>query len=61
MLKVNGEAVAVQPGTYARIRRQWTAGDQVQLALDMRARVLDAPDGKGQVADPAGADRAGPR
>ena len=50
VLKVNGEAVAVRPGTYARIRRQWTASDQVQLALDMRRRLLDAPNGKGQVA-----------
>jgi DUF1680 family protein len=49
-LKVNGEAVAVQPGTYAKIRRQWAQNDQVQLNLDMRARAVDAPDGSGQVA-----------
>jgi hypothetical protein len=49
-LKVNGQPVAVRPGTYAKIRRQWTAGDQVQLALDMRARAIDAPSGNGQVA-----------
>ena len=50
VLKLNDQPLAVRPGTYAKIRRQWAAGDQVQLALDMRARVLDAPDGKGQVA-----------
>ena len=49
-LKVNGQPQAVRPGTYARIRRTWAAGDRVELTLDMRTRVLAAPDGNGQVA-----------
>ena len=49
-LKINGDPQPVQPGTYARLRREWKDGDCVELALDMRARILDAPDGNGQVA-----------
>jgi DUF1680 family protein len=49
-LNVNGQPQPVQPGTYARIRREWTENDRVELILDMRTRVLDAPDGNQQVA-----------
>ena len=49
-LKINGEPQPVQPGRYATIRRLWADGDRVELVLDMRTRVLDAPDGNGQVA-----------
>ena len=49
-LKVNDQEQPVQPGTYAKIRREWSGGDRVELALDMRASILDAPDGNGQVA-----------
>ena len=49
-LKVNGQQQPVQPGTYAKIQRNWAEGDRVELTLDMRTRVLDAPDGSKQVA-----------
>lgn len=49
-LKVNGTPQAVQPGTYSRISRLWNAGDRVELCLDMRMRIVDAPDKNGQVA-----------
>jgi DUF1680 family protein len=49
-LKVNGQPLPVQPGTYAKIHRTWAAGDQVELNLDMRTRVLDSPGSNRQVA-----------
>lgn len=38
--EVNGQPVAVsaKPGTWARIRRRWQAGDQVKVRLPMRLR-----------------------
>ncbi|MEN8201177.1 MAG: beta-L-arabinofuranosidase domain-containing protein [Bacteroidota bacterium] len=42
-LRVNGEKVGVTPGTYAKIDRAWSNGDQITLDLDMRGRVLQAP------------------
>jgi DUF1680 family protein len=49
---VNGVAMneAVEPGAYARIRRSWKSGDRVELTFDMRGRIVEAPDGNGQVA-----------
>ena len=44
-LSVNGEAVAVTPGTYAEITRAWQPGDRVTLTLDMRTRILH-PEGE---------------
>jgi uncharacterized protein len=35
---VNGEEIAVKPGTYATIDRQWRAGDAVTIDLDMSPR-----------------------
>jgi hypothetical protein len=49
-LKVNGETVATTPGSYAKIQRTWKNGDRVQLVLDLRGRILKAPDGNGQLA-----------
>jgi len=49
-LKVNGEAIEAMPGTYAEINRTWKNGDKVQLVLDLRGRILEAPDGNGQLA-----------
>ena len=38
---MNGEPVPVSaPGTYTRIEREWTAGDEVVLTLPMPVRVL---------------------
>ena len=49
-LKINGDPQPAQPGTYARLRRLWKDGDCVELNLDMRVRILEAPDGNGHVA-----------
>jgi hypothetical protein len=49
-LTVNGQAVPCQPGTYARLARAWTAGDQVVLKLDLRGRAVPAPSGAPAVA-----------
>jgi len=45
-LSVNGAALpAPAPGSYARIDRSWKAGDVVTLKLDLRPRIVPAPDG----------------
>jgi uncharacterized protein len=44
-LAVNGAAVEVQPGSYARIERKWSPGDTILLGLDMRCRLVKAPHG----------------
>ena len=49
-LKINGETVAAKAGSYAKIQRTWKSGDRVQLLLDLRGRILEAPDGNGQLA-----------
>jgi DUF1680 family protein len=49
-LAVNGEPIAVNAGSYANVRRVWKTGDRVAIHFDMRGRVLDAPDGNGQIA-----------
>ena len=43
-ITVNGKAPAapVRPGTYAAVRRQWSAGDVVELNLPMNVRVIEA-------------------
>ena len=43
-LTVNGKAMpaAARPGTYARVRRTWAAGDVVRLTLPMRPRLVQA-------------------
>ncbi len=49
-LTVNGEAVACQPGTYARLDREWSPGDKIILRLDLRGRVVTAPSSAPQLA-----------
>lgn len=44
-LTVNGNPVPCQPGTYARIDREWSPGDKVALTLDLRGRAVSAPSG----------------
>jgi DUF1680 family protein len=44
-LKVNGETITAEPGSYARIERRWAVGDVIELALDMRCRVIRAKQG----------------
>ncbi len=49
-LSVNGRALKAVAGTYASIDRTWSHGDKIELGLDMRCRLIDAPHGS----DPAG-------
>jgi uncharacterized protein len=35
-LTVNGDPFSVVPGTYAKINRNWSSGDKIELTLDMR-------------------------
>ncbi|TAN36764.1 MAG: hypothetical protein EPN23_08115 [Verrucomicrobia bacterium] len=49
-LRVNDERIKAKAGTYARIRRTWKAGDKIKLTFDLRGRLLEAPDGNGQLA-----------
>ena len=51
VVKVNGEPVSVLPGTYAEIQRKWAPGDQIELSLDMRCRIIDAPHGSNRAGD----------
>jgi DUF1680 family protein len=49
-LTVNGTAVACRAGGYAAVTREWAAGDQVRLTLDLRGRAVPAPSGAPQLA-----------
>jgi len=49
-LNVNGQVVSCQPGTYAKLEREWRQGDQVTIGLDMRGRAVPAPSGAPQLA-----------
>ncbi|WP_298648133.1 beta-L-arabinofuranosidase domain-containing protein, partial [uncultured Proteiniphilum sp.] len=51
VLRVNGKNVKVKPGTYAEIRRKWRNGDTIELQLDMRCRVVNAPQGSNRAGD----------
>ncbi len=51
ILKINGEPVQALAGTYADINRKWTSGDQIELLLDMRCHVMDAPKGSNRKGD----------
>lgn len=54
-LKVNGQAQpAPAAGRYAEVRRRWSAGDKVELALPMNARLVTANPGCGGRAQPGG-------
>lgn len=48
---VNGREFPCVPGRYAEIRREWKKGDEIQLRLDMRCRLLDAPHGSNRDGD----------
>lgn len=50
VLKVNGTEVECKPGSYAVIERVWTAGDKIDLQLDMRGRLVKDPGSRGYVA-----------
>jgi DUF1680 family protein len=36
---VNGKRNAAQPGTFARIQREWKSGDRIDLELPMKPRL----------------------
>lgn len=48
--RINGEAVAVTPATYAELNREWKNGDVIELELDYTAHIEHAPDGSNYVA-----------
>ncbi|MEO9021357.1 MAG: beta-L-arabinofuranosidase domain-containing protein [Ginsengibacter sp.] len=50
-LKVNGKTESVTAGTYKRIERRWSSGDKIELILDMRCRLIDAPHGSNRAGD----------
>jgi DUF1680 family protein len=52
-LKVNGKKLKADiiPGTYAEINREWKQGDRVELDLDMKCRIIDAPRGSNRAGD----------
>lgn len=50
-LKVNGKIQSVTPGTYKVLERLWSSGDKIELVLDMRCRLIDAPHGSNRAGD----------
>lgn len=51
MLSINNKPVETIPGTYAEINRKWEKGDQIELQLDMRCRLINAPKGNNRAGD----------
>lgn len=51
ILKVNGKKQVVTAGTYKAIERTWSAGDKIELILDMRCRLINAPHGSNRAGD----------
>lgn len=50
-VSVNNEPIEVNPGSYAEINRKWATDDSIDLELDMRCRVIDAPRGSNRAGD----------
>lgn len=50
-LKVNGKTQDANSGSYAEITRKWSKNDVIELAFDMRCRVVDAPHGSNRAGD----------
>ncbi|WP_242155576.1 beta-L-arabinofuranosidase domain-containing protein [Aestuariivivens sediminis] len=51
ILKINGKEYPASAGTYADINRKWSTGDLIELQLDMRCRIIDAPQGSNRKGD----------
>jgi hypothetical protein len=51
VLTINNKPIEVIPGTYAEINRKWEKGDQIELQLDMRCRLINAPQGSNRAGD----------
>ena len=45
VVTINGRTQTVTPGQYATFKREWKAGDRIEIAFDMTCRVMDAPQG----------------
>lgn len=60
LLKVNGADISTELGTYAMIRRKWSAADRIELRLDMRCQRIDAPHGSNRAGDRYHALMVGP-
>ena len=46
-VSVNGKPIRdVRPGTYLPLVRDWKAGDEIKVSFDMKARLIQAPEGK---------------
>ena len=50
-LRVNGISFPANPGTYAEITRKWKKDDVIELDLDMRCSIVDAPHGSNRAGD----------
>jgi DUF1680 family protein len=50
-LRINGKQQQVVPDTYAAVKRTWLPGDKIELTLDMRCRIMDAPKGSNRAGD----------
>ena len=60
-IAVNGTAQAnVRAGEYYGISREWTAGDEICVTLDMRCEIIPAPHGSNRKGDAFCALRYGP-
>ena len=45
-VSVNGKPIRdVRPGTYLPLVREWKAGDEIKVSFDMKARLIQAPEG----------------
>ncbi len=49
-VRINGETIPAEPGTWLTLERIWKNGDRIDLVFDFSLRVLPAPDGCGRVA-----------
>lgn len=49
-LLVNGQPQTAEAGQYVELSRNWTAGDTIELTLDMRTRIVSDLKGLGMVA-----------